>query len=46
MRPHNFKVLLIIYLTLLSQSLKMASSKPKNAAMFSEICLYNKAAFV
>jgi len=44
MRPHNLKVLLITYLTLLSQSLKMASSKPKNVAMFSDICLYNKAA--
>jgi hypothetical protein len=31
-RSHTFKELLIIYLTLLSQSLKMASSKPKNVA--------------
>jgi len=44
MRPHHFKVLLIVYLTLLSQSLKMASSKPKNVAIFSDICLYYKAA--
>jgi hypothetical protein len=30
----QFKALLIKYLTLLSQSLKMASIKPKHVAMF------------
>jgi hypothetical protein len=34
-RDRNFKALLIIYLTVLSKSLKMASSKPKHVAMFS-----------
>jgi hypothetical protein len=39
----NFKALLIKHLALLSQSLKMASRKPKHvAAVFSKICLYNK----
>jgi hypothetical protein len=33
-RYRHFKASLIIYLTLLSQNLKMASSKPKHVAMF------------
>ena len=42
MRSRNFKALLIVWLIPLSQILKMASSKLKHVAMFSEICLYNK----
>jgi hypothetical protein len=34
MKSRNFKALLIIYLILLIQSLKMASSKPKHVATF------------
>ena len=37
MRYHHFKVLVIIYLILISPSLKMASSKPKHVAMFCQI---------
>ena len=41
-RSCSFKALLIIFLTLLSHSLKMAASNPKHVAVLSEICLYNK----
>jgi len=35
LKSRNFKALLIIYLIIFNQSLKMASSKPKHVAVFS-----------